>query len=229
MSDSNKTYIDLKKFYTETIKQHAPYLTHQFQVRIIKDEDSWFSDPTNSKSDSNSLSFPFYVQSANVPQLTIADTSISFLSQDFVVPKVAQHGGTWNVSLLLTNDLKAYNMIYTWQQSYADLEYSGGSWPNASKAIPNHKAVVDLLDSTHQRSIATFVLHGVYPTGLPTIDFRYENNATTKTPSFNFVYQYMSDNLGNEAGASGLINADKAFSENYAALNQTKNLDGALG
>jgi len=196
--------ISLKNFYNQTIKQSAPYLTHQFMVRfIIPNGSSSSSAPDFIKMDEKGNSLPFYVQSSSVPQLQIKSVPVAFLSQDFVVPAVTQHGGTWNVTMFLTNDLKQYNAMYLWQQQYADLEFSGGSQPGFSKAIPDINAEVTLLDSTHQKSIADFTLFGVFPTGIPTIDFKYENASSVKSVQFGLTFQYMEDNLGNSEAAFG--------------------------
>ena len=178
--------IHLKDFYRSVLTNSPLFYGHQFIVTFTGDV------PDMIKPDPNSTtSFTYYVKSANVPQITIKENQVSFLSQKFVVPGGVQYDGNWSVNVLLTNDLVHYDSLYEWQQWYANLRNDGGSSDGHTKAIPNTIAHVKLLNSTLQQEIKEFNLVGIYPTGIPDLQMQYQNSSEAVDFNCTFVYQYM--------------------------------------
>lgn len=77
-------------------------------------------------SPTDSTSITYYIQAASVPEVTIKDQSVAFLSQEFVVPGHVSYGGSWDVTLLTTNNLRQYQALKDWMESFANLQSNGG-------------------------------------------------------------------------------------------------------
>ena len=175
--------INLKTFYTNIIKKNPLYLPHQFIVTFEGADlpAEFASDPTNH----NSLTY--YVKSSSVPEVTIAEQTVNFLGQDFVVPKGVTYGGTWQVTCYAMASMYHYNALRAWCEQFADLKNNGGG----KKTIPNVKATVHLIDSTMTQDLHDFVLEGVFPSKVPDLSMKYENAANIPDLQLEFTYQYM--------------------------------------
>lgn len=182
MVDATNT-VNLKDFY-RTITQKTPLLfQHQFIVRFDGDvpgavKGNGGSDPT---------SITYYVKSSNIPQVEVSEQLVSFLSQEFVIPKQVQYGDSWKVKVLVDNKLTHYNSLYNWQSQFSDLAIDGGG----QKVIPNTRAIVELLDGTMQNVKHRYILEGVFPSDIPNLQMQYENNANIVEFECTFNYQYL--------------------------------------
>lgn len=175
--------VDLKNFYTNVLKKNPLLYGHQFIITFDGADlpEAFKSDP------GNMMSLTYYVKSAKVPKIEIKDATVNFLSQDFVVPGGVQYGATWDVTLMMTNSLKHYVALRDWQKEFAALENNGGG----QKTIPNVTAHVHIIDSTMQNDLHDFVLEGVFPSKVPDLSMKYENNANIPEVAVTFTYQYM--------------------------------------
>ena len=180
---NNKVNVDLKNFYTNILKKNPLFYDHQFIITFDgADLPSAFkSDPSNPQS------ITYYVKSSSVPKIEINEATVNFLSQDFVVPSGVKHGGTWDITLMMSNSLKMYMALRDWQKEFASLEENGGG----NKKIPSVTAHVHLLDSSMTQELHDFVLEGVFPTKVPDLPMAYENNSTIPEVAVTFTYQYM--------------------------------------
>ena len=181
--------INLAEFYNK-LKNSALFYTHQFQVYFVDGGDDTTGDSGdlfNTKD--KDKAFKLFVQSASVPQVDIKENTVSFLSQKFIVPGNVQFNGTWNVKVLLQNNMDIYFALYNWQEKFASLQNNGAG----SKSIPNVNAVVELLDSSMSDPIRKFVLVGVFPSNIPDLSMQYENQATVVDFNATFTYQYVTE------------------------------------
>lgn len=177
---------NLQEYYRKVIKTNPLYLSHQFVVEFYG---SALPDEFNLGHDTKSITY--YVKSSRIPNVQIAEQTVSFLGQDFVLPKVVQHAADWEVQIYAMNDLYHYNALRAWCEKYADIRRNGGG----DKRIPDIQARVQLLDNTMQRIQKTFVLEGVFPSKVPDLSMQYENNAAIPDCAITFTYQYLYDDM----------------------------------
>ncbi len=182
---------ELQTFYNKILTQHPVYLNHQFIIRFTGSQlpDDLKSNPE----DKTNAGVTYYVKSSEVPAVKIKENDVSFLSQKFAIPGGIQYDGTWNVTMMVTNDLRPYKNLYTWQQQFASLAFDGGAQAGYQKGIPDTYAHVQLLDSKMENILRTFTLVGVFPEKIPDLSMKYENNSSPIEVSFSFTYQYMYD------------------------------------
>lgn len=178
--------IHLKEFYRNVLAKSPLFYGHQFVVTFTGDIPEMIKAKPN-----DTTSITYYVKSAKVPKIDIKENKVAFLSQQFVVPGGITYGDSWDVEVLMTNDIIHYDSLYEWQEWYANLKNDGGSSDGHVKAIPNTIAHVKLLDSTLQSEIKEFNLVGIYPTKIPDLKMKYENASNGVGFSCTFTYQYM--------------------------------------
>lgn len=78
---------NLKKFYRNIMKDNPLFLPHQFIVTFKgADLPSIFECSPN-----DTQAFTYYVKASSVPQITIKEGTVAFLSQDFVFPIGVQY------------------------------------------------------------------------------------------------------------------------------------------
>jgi len=182
MSRSNE--INLKSFYRNIMQKDPLLYGHQFSV-IFSGSDL----PGDVQRGTDYTSITYYGKSAEIPAVTIQESTVNFLSQDFVVPRQVTFGETWKVKIMLDQNMTHYQSLYNWQNSFASLKLSGGG----VKIIPSVQAHVTLLDASLQYEISRFTLEGVYPTQIPDLQLLYENQSNIVDFECTFVYQYMYD------------------------------------
>lgn len=191
--------IHLKEFYRNVLAKSPLFYGHQFVITFTGD----VPDMIKAKPE-DTQSITYYVKSGKVPKIDIKENTVSFLSQKFVVPGGITYGDSWDVEVLMTNDLIHYDSLYEWQNWYADLKNDGGASTGRVKAIPNTIAHVKLLDSTLQSEIKEFNLVGIFPTKIPDLSMKYENASNGVNFSCTFCYQYMyRTDEGDPLSASG--------------------------
>lgn len=182
---SRPSTVNLKGFY-DAIGKGSPLLyDHQFIIEFGGDDLPSYIK----KGPEDSGSITYYVKSSKIPKVTIQETTVNFLSQDFVIPKQVTYDETWNVNVLVNQDMTHYKSLYEWQREYARLELSGGG----RKIIPSITAHVGLLDSTLQQVVRWFTLEGVFPSNIPDLSMQYENAANLVDFNCTFTYQYVYD------------------------------------
>lgn len=95
--------------------------------------------------------------------------------------------GTWDVELLIDQELTQYKKLQAWLDLISDLSKSGGG----RKIIPNCQAKLNLLDNTMQKVNKTFVFEGIYITKLGQIELKpSDGGAETAACTATFTYQY---------------------------------------
>ena len=178
--------INLRNFYNNIIKNNPLLAEHQFVVTFDgSDLPQFFKE--NGNAGVQEIPISYYIKAADIPEVSIGESTINFMAQDFVVPKgITYGGGTWDVKLMTTNTLNHWIALRNWQRIYADLERNGGG----NRSVPNIQAHVHVLDSSMQNIIHDFVLEGIFPTKVPDIPMKYEANANIPELSITFTYQY---------------------------------------
>jgi len=191
--------IHLKDFYRNVLVKSPLFYGHQFVVTFFGD----IPDMIKAKPD-DTTSITYYVKSAKVPKIDIKENRVAFMSQQFVVPGGVTYGDSWDVEVMMTNDILHYDSLYEWQNWFANLKNDGGATEGHTKSIPNTSARVMLLNSTLQEQIKEFVLVGVYPTKIPDLKMKYENASNAVSFSCSFTYQYVYEKSeGDPLEASG--------------------------
>lgn len=176
--------VDLKSFYRSIMQKDPLLYGHQFTVTFSgADLPSFIQNGTTYES------ITYYGKSTSLPSPQIQETTVAFLSQDFVVPRQVTFGDSWKVKILVDQAMRHYQSLYDWQNSFASLKLSGGGL----KIIPNVQAHITLLDASLQYEISKFTLEGVFPSNIPDISMQYENNSTIVDFDCTFTYQYIYD------------------------------------
>ena len=176
--------VDLKGFY-RSIMIHDPLVYgHQFTVTF-----SGSDLPASIQNGTDYTSITYYCKSSSIPAPQIQETTVPFLSQDFVVPRQVTFGEQWRVKVMIDQNMTHDQSLYDWQNSFASLKLSGGGL----KIIPNVQAHVTLLDASLQYEISRFTLEGVFPSNIPDLSMQYENNSNIVDFDCTFTYQYMYD------------------------------------
>lgn len=185
MAGRQNTY-NLRDFYNNITKRHPLRYGHQFTIEFItggSDTGGFGKDDT--KNVMNNITY--YVQSSKIPSVDINSAKVSFYSAGFEVPGVIKYPENWDVTILLGQDLLQYRLLQRWQETISDYRRSGGG----VKTIPNVKAYVNLLDSTMQNVVKTYVMEGVWIENLSELKFEYkEGESTTMTCTCTFTMQY---------------------------------------
>ena len=176
--------IELKKFYTSIMKKDPLLYGHQFHITFSGDD-----IPSYVQKGSDEKSITYFCKSGSIPSPSIQETTVNFLSQDFVVPRQVTFQENWKVKILIDQNMTHYQSLYSWQNEFASLARSGGGL----KIIPNAQAHVTLLDASLQYEISRFTLEGIFPSQIPDISLKYENQSTPIEFECTFTYQYMYD------------------------------------
>ena len=191
--------INLQKFYSGVAKTNPLLFGHQFIVEFNGRD--LYSALNRSSEDAGKITY--WIRKAQVPAQTIGEEKVSFMSQQFSIPKQVTFAETWDVEILLDENLTQYRILKDWLNTFADLNKSGGGL----KIIPSVHAKVSMLDSTFQNITKTFVLEGLYPSKLGEIPFQYENESNVQVCTCTFTYQYMYDAYPDDPTASDPLNA----------------------
>lgn len=162
---------NIMDFYRGITQQHPLRYGHQFTVEFlgrsldgIMAGDFVAENPTNIKDN-----ITYYVQSSKIPDVTIAESKVSYLAAGFVVPGVVKYPEAWDVEILLDQDLTQYNRLRSWQEAMSSYTLSAGGY----KTIPNVVARVNLLDNTMMRVVKTYIMEGVWIKDLGSVSMQY--------------------------------------------------------
>ena len=187
--------IELKTFYTGLKKADSLLFGYQFEVVFnIPDGSGTLGHFLNEGMTTNVQNMSFLVQSTNVPPLTLKTGTTSFLGNQFQSPGVISFDHNWSCNFILLEDLAPYRMFRKWMNVISNLTKSGGG----EREIPNAKARVNVLDSSLQARIRSFVLEGIWPSSVGQIQLQYQNGGgnTVQFPvSFKYQYWYRDDNF----------------------------------
>ena len=187
MAGRTNTY-NLMEFYNNITKRHPLRYGHQFTIEFQGNSLGQFTGafgPSNAGDVIDNITY--YVQSSTIPQVEIPSVKVSFYSAGFEVPGVVKYPDQWSVKILLDQDLYQYKRLQSWQEAISNYRISGGG----NKVIPNVIAKVNLLDSTMQHVIKTYIMEGVWIESLSDVKFEYnEGNTATQSCQCTFTMQY---------------------------------------
>lgn len=194
----NVTNYNLKSFYTGILQKEAPLYAYQFMAEFIGLDDSWgISDSSDAR---NNISY--FVQSANIPGVTLSTGKTTFLGKEFTLPGVATYTHSWNCNIMLDQNLTAYKGFRKWQEDISSLYFDGGG----VKAIPDVKVRLSVISSDGSKKVRAIVLDGVWCTSVGDIQLAYKNGGSD--PITNFViglkYQYSYEDSGFDLSADPL-------------------------
>lgn len=176
MSKQN-TY-NLAAFYESITKSHPLRYGHQFTVEFIGLSELLGIDTKD---------LTYYIQSSKIPAVDVNSAKVNFYGAGFEVPGVIKYPDSWDVKILLDQDLTQYKMLQYWMETMSSYRYSQGG----TKVIPNIIAKVNLLDNTMMYVSKTYVMEGVWIQKLGNVDFKYEEGASTvATCPCTFTMQY---------------------------------------
>jgi len=186
----NKSGFNLKNFYNILTKEKSILYTYQFVAEFHGLQDSW--GISDSRDAANNISY--YIQSADIPGVTLTTVKTAYLGTEFRTPGVKTFGHNWNCSVLFVENFKIYDGFRKWQEHISSLKLDGGG----ERAIPNVTVRISLLDPTSQFKEKSFVLEGVWCRSVGDISLKYEQGGGGPMNSFpielRYQYVYRDDN-----------------------------------
>ena len=183
---SNKNLYDLQKFYNNIITKNPLRYGHQFTVEFNGADLARYAAGLNIQADPTRC-ITYYVRSSEIPEVTVNSAKVSYFSAGFEVPGVVKYPDSWNVTILLDQDMTMYNILRNWQEALSSYRLSGGG----IKTIPNIIARVNLLDRTMRQVVKSYIMEGVWINQLGNVDMQYqEGSSDAKTCSCAFAMQY---------------------------------------
>ena len=168
---------NLMEFYKNITQRHPLRYGHQFTVEFFGDSLGDLATTGNfgpSTPGDVKGNFTYYVQSSKIPAVDINSAKVSYFAAGFEVPGVIKYPESWDVEILLDQDLTQYKRLQSWQEAMSSYKYSGGG----SKTIPSVIAQVNLLDNTMQRIVKSYRMEGVWIADLGNVDFQYSEGAS---------------------------------------------------
>jgi hypothetical protein len=179
--DKNNDY-HIRTFYNQIAQKHPMLLEHQFVIEFIEDDNTPVKLTTGKMDD-----IAYFAQSATIPKYSISVAKMVYYGTEFRQPGVKTYDHNWSCDILIDRDLTIYNKLKAWREQISSLKLSGGG----VKTIPNVKLRVSILDSTMQTKQTSFILEGVWPSKMPSLELGYENgDATPMKVGIEFKYQY---------------------------------------
>lgn len=199
-----KNSYNLMEFYKNITQTHPLRYGHQFTVEFLGNSlggvETGDFGPSSPGDIKNNITY--YVQSSKIPQIEINSAKVSYLAAGFEVPGVVKYPDSWDVEILLDQDLTQYKRLRSWQEAMSSYKYSGGGY----KTIPNVIAQVNLLDNTMQNIVKSYRMEGVWIADLQNIDLKYQEGATEISKckcTFTMQYFYEIQN-GDPLGATSV-------------------------
>ena len=187
MARSN-TY-NLMEFYKNITQKHPLRYQHQFTVEFLGSSLGTILTGDFNASDTSDIrnNITYWVQSSQIPQVTVSSVHVDFFAAGFEVPGVVKYPETWQTSILIDQDLTQYNRLRSWQEAMSSYTKSGGGY----KTIPNVIAKVNLLDATMQYVVKSYIMEGVWIQDLSELSFEYkEGSSETMSCNCTFTMQY---------------------------------------
>lgn len=186
MAIGSKNDYHLKNFYTGIITQDPVLFKYQFIVTFGGADIESYGFCDQSAAGKN---LTYYVQSANLPGVSLKNGTTTFLGTEFRIPGVKEFKHTWSVKMLLNQNLFAYKALQAWHRDISRLELDGGG----IKHVQNAYAKVNLLASDSKTITNTYVLEGIWIKSLSNLDLKYTNggeNPMQLTCDFRYQYSY---------------------------------------
>ena len=187
---------NLMEFYNNITKRHPLRYAHQFTVEFQGASLGELTGAFGPASPNDVVdNITYYIQSSSIPAVDINSVKVNFYSAGFEVPGVVKYPDSWQVNILLGQDLYQYKRLQSWQEAMSNYRLSGGG----TKVIPNVIAKVNLLDSTMRNVVKTYIMEGVWIDTLSEVRFEYKEGDTTMQTcdcTFTMQYWYEEDNEG---------------------------------
>ncbi len=179
---SNATNFNLKNFYNILTNSGALLNNYQFVAEFHGLDSSWgISDSVDAE---NNISY--YIQSANIPGVTLTTVNVPFLGTEFRSPGVKQFQHTWNCNILLVQNFKIYDGFRRWQEHISSLKLDGGG----DRAIPDVNVRISILDPTSQYKNKSFVLEGVWVQSVGNLALAYKQGGGDIQNRFPIALRY---------------------------------------
>lgn len=192
---SNGTNFNLKNFYNILTQEKSLLYSYQF-VTEFDGLDPSFGISDSSDSAGN---ISYYIQSSDIPGVTLTTAKTAFLGTEFRTPGVKQFSHNWNCTVMLTENLAIYKGFRKWQESISSLKNDGGG----NREIPNVRVRISLLDPTSQIKTTSFILEGVWVKKVSDISLKYDQGGGAPITSFaielRYQYCYKDDGLDGSA------------------------------
>lgn len=189
-----KNNYNLQYFYNQIMQKSPVLYKYQFVVEFI--QGGTMQDGVGGLYDFNLFNnnpalpdqnFTYYAQSASLPKFQIQKADVPYYGTAFRVPTVLTFDHDWSCRILIEQDMVMYEKLRAWQKMISSLEQSGGG----IKTIPDISLRINMLNAQHTEFTRSYVLTGVWPTSIPEIPLKYENNVSTAmTIDAKFKYQY---------------------------------------
>jgi hypothetical protein len=179
------------EFYKNITQAHPLRYGHQFTVEFLGESLNGLTGGfTASQATDVVGNITYYVQSSKIPAVDISSAKVSYFAAGFEIPGVVKYPDSWDVEILLDQDLTQYKRLQSWMEAMSSFEMSQGG----TKTIPNVMAHVNLLDSTMQNVVKTYVMEGVWIQKLGNVEFKYEEGAASIAKcACTFTMQYWYD------------------------------------
>lgn len=192
---------NLKEFYNNITKSHPLRYAHQFVVEFDGASLNGLTGEFTAANPTDIVNnITYYIQSSSIPQVEVNSVKVSFYSAGFEVPGVVKYPDSWQVNILLGQDLYQYKRLESWREAISNYRLSGGG----NKVIPNVRAKVGLLDSTMQNIVKTYIMEGVWIDNLSEVKFEYKEGDTTMQScdaTFTMQYWYEEESEGDPLSA----------------------------
>lgn len=187
---------NVMEFYKNITQKHPLRYQHQFTVEFLGSSLGTIETGDFNTSDTSDIrnNITYWVQSSEIPSVDVSSVHVDFYSAGFEVPGVIKYPDSWTCEILIDQDLTQYNRLRSWQEAMSSYTKSGGGY----KTIPNVIAKVNLLDSTMQYVVKSYVMEGVWINDLSNLEFAYKEGSTdilkcTCTFTMQYFYEINED------------------------------------
>ena len=181
---ANATGFNLRDFYSILTKEKSILYSYQFVAEFFGSgfRPEW--GISDSKDAANNISY--YIQSADIPAVTLTTNKTVYLGTEFRTPGVKQFNHSWTCNVLLVQNFKIYDGFRKWQEQISSLKLDGGG----DRAIPDVNIRVSLLDPTSQQKTKSFVMEGVWCKSVGDISLKYEQGGGSPVTGFPIELRY---------------------------------------
>lgn len=124
------------------------------------------TNPNPSKPENN---LTFLAQSTSLPQTKINTVKVDYFAQGFRFPGLIEYDKTWNINILLDQQLSIYRQLRLWQEMMSSIARNNGG----NKTIPNVRGDIQLLDQYGRQIERRFFVEGIFPVTVPPIEMVY--------------------------------------------------------
>ena len=188
---------NVMEYYKNITQKHPLRYQHQFTVEFLGSSLGTIETGEFNASDTSDIrnNITYWVQSSEIPQVTVSSVKVDFFAAGFEIPGVVKYPDSWKTSILIDQNLTQYNRLRSWQEAMSSYTKSGGGY----KTIPNVIAKVNLLDSTMQYVVKSYIMEGVWISELSDLQFEYkEGSSDIMTCNCTFTMQYFYETNEND-------------------------------